>query len=165
MHKPHTIEFLDPTEFKVLKVIQIEGPKHNWFTGHLAYLRDFTGADGYNHQTNDLLDQKILDVVKQSLPDSFLRYSIDILFKGELEDNLNGIRGGSEKGITIQFNPLLPFESDSQFVRKQFYAYRINFNIRLLFTEKEKQQYINDYLMCYLPHNELENYIKTIKAV
>lgn len=36
-----TIEFFPMNEFFVLKVIQIEGPEWNWFTGYLPYLRTF----------------------------------------------------------------------------------------------------------------------------
>lgn len=129
MYEPKKLSLLKPNDFKVLKVIQIEGPKHSWFTGYLPYLRNFTGDNGYNRSSSDLLDEKILDVIRQTLPDSFLKYSIDILWEGQLEENLQGIQGGSEKGLTIQFNPLLPFDLAPQFVGKDFFAYPI----RLIF--------------------------------
>lgn len=163
--EPRIIEFLNPVEFKVLKVIQVEGPKHSWFTGYLPYLRIYKGG-AYTRETNDIIDQKILDVIKQSLPDSFLRYSIDILFKGDLEENLKAIEGGSRKNITIQFNPLLPFDNIAQYVGKEFYAYPINFSARMLFSkEQDKGHYINEYVLCYLPHEQLADLIKTIQAV
>ena len=68
--------------------------------------------------------------------------------------------------ITIQFNPLLPFDNIAQYVGKQFFAYPITFNLRMLFSEDvEKRHYINDYLLSYLPHDHLEEMIKTIKAI
>jgi len=165
-NKRKVIEFLDdPKDFKVLKIIEMRAPKNSFFSGYLPYLRNYV-PNSYTRETTDLIDEKILDVIKQSLPESFLRYSIDILFKGDLEENLRSIEGGSRKNITIQFNPLLPYSNLDQFVGKQFSAYPINFNARMLFsTDLDNRHYINDYLLCHIPYETLDEAIKTITTI
>lgn len=78
-----TIEILPPEEFKVLKVIQIEGPQWNWFTGYIPYIRKFNSKE-YNSEKDDIIDERLLLTLKQNYPNSFLRFSIDIFFKGQL---------------------------------------------------------------------------------
>lgn len=162
--KPRLIELIPSTEFKVLKIIRIEGPKYSPFAGYLPYLRNLTQE--YNDKTNDSLDEVILNTIKQNLPDSYLTKSRNIVFKGELEDDLTAIEGGSKKNITIQFNPLIPTEDFAKLVGKTFHAYPVKFKARMLFSEgSDKKHYLNDYLMCSLPTPDLEQLLKTIQVI
>lgn len=160
-----TIEFLPMNEFSVLKVIQIEGPEWNWFTGYLPYLRTFNHKV-YDSQKGDYLDEKILETVKQTLPKSFLRFSEEILFKGQLDDRLRTLEGGSRKNVTIQFFPLIPYEQAPTILGRQFAAYPIGFDMRLLFKEgSEKKHNILDFFLCNLPFDKIDDIVKTIKPI
>lgn len=161
---PRPIELLPQTEFKVLKVIKLEGPKHSPFSGYLPYLRDLTKE--YTEKNTDAIDEVIIDVIKTSLPDSFLVRSINILFKGILDDNLKSINGGSEKDITIQFSPELPNGDFEQISGKQLYTYLLNFKARMLFSkDSDKKHYIHNHLICSLPHENLKELVKSIQPV
>ncbi|MBN2520416.1 MAG: hypothetical protein JXB17_07930 [Bacteroidales bacterium] len=78
------------------------------------------------------------------------------------------MEGGSRKDLTIQFFPLIPFldvpgYSES---KKEFHAYPLVFDIRLLFKEgNEKIHHINDFFICNLPYNIIDEKIKTIKPI
>lgn len=159
------IELLPMNEFSVLKVLQIEGPEWNWFTGYLPYLRNYN-PNVYDSQKGDFLDEKILETVKETLPKSFLRYNEEILFKGQLENRLRTLEGGSRKNITIQFFPLIPFEQAPTMQGRLFTAYPINFDIRLLFREgSEKKHNILDFFLCNLSFDKIDEIIKTIKPI
>ncbi len=160
--KMTTIEFLPTTDFKILKVIQIEGPEWNRFSGYLPYLRTFNPKQ-YDHKKGDILDEKILEALQHYFPNSFLRYNLEIVFKGQLEDNLNNIEGGSRKEITLQFSPDIPYELVPQLVGKTLYAYPWKFEIRLLFSENnDRKNLINGFYICSLPYDKLDDIVKTI---
>ncbi len=160
-----TIEFLPVDELKVLKVLQIVGPDWNKFTGYLPYLRTFNPKI-YDHKNGDLLDQKILETMQHYFPNSRLRYNIEILFKGQLEDNLRTLEGGSRKKITLQFSPDIPYEMLGKLAGQSFYAYPWEFEIRLLFNDsKERSELINGFYLCSLPFDNLDEIVKTIKPI
>lgn len=160
-----TIKLLPVDELKVLKVIQIEGPEWNRFTGYLPYTRIFN-PKVYDNKAGDILDEKILSVIQHYFPKSFLRYNIEILFKEQLEDNLKTLEGGSRKKVTIQFSPDIPYELLSKFSNRSFYAYPGEFEIRLLFNERsEKMEYINEFYLCSLPFDILDEIVKTVKPI
>lgn len=160
-----TMELLPMNEFYVLKIIQIEGPEWNWFTGYLPYLRVFY-PKVYDSQNGDFLDEKILETVKQTLPKSYLRFSEKILFKGQLDDRLRTLEGGSRKIVTIQFFPLIPYEQAPTMLGRQFTAYPVNFDMRLLFNEgNEKKHNILDFFICNLPYDKIDNIVQTIKPI
>lgn len=160
-----TIEILPVDELKVLKVIQIVGPDWNKFTGYLPYIRTFDPII-YDHKNSDLLDQKILEVIQLYFPDSRLQYNIEILFKGQLEDNLRTLEGGSRKKIILQFSPNIPYEMFGKLKGQSFYAYPWEFEIRLLFNDsKERSELINGFYLCSLPFDKLDEIVKTIKPI
>lgn len=157
-----TIEFLPAEEFRILKVIQIVGPEWNRFTGYLPYLRTFN-PQKYNHDKGDILDEKILEAMQHYFPKSFLRYNIQVLFKGQLDDNLKTLEGGSRKEITLQFSPDIPYDLLPKFANITFYAYPWEFQIRLLFGESnERKELINGFYLCSLPYDQLDDIVKTI---
>ncbi|MBS3915832.1 MAG: hypothetical protein KG003_15155 [Bacteroidetes bacterium] len=160
-----TIEILPESDFSVLKVIQVEGPKWNWFTGYLPYLRVFN-PKVYDSHKGDFLDEKIFEIVKQTLPNSFLRFSEEILFQGQLDDRLRTLEGGSRKSVTIQFFPLIPHELVPTMINRQFLAYPMGFDMRLLFKEgSEKKHNIIDFFLCNLPFDKIDDLVKTIKPI
>ena len=76
------------------------------------------------------------------------------------------IEGGSRKLITIQFAPLIPYNEAPNLVGREFYAYPIEFNLRLLFIENnEKMDLINDYFICNISYQNLDKLIETIKPI
>lgn len=157
-----TLEFLPMNEFSVLKVIQIEVPDWNWFTGYLPYLRTFN-TKIYDSKKGDFLDEKILETDKQNLPKSFLRFSEEILFKGQLEDRLRTLEGGSRKNVTIQFFPLIPHEQVSTMLGRQFSVYPVRFDMRLLFKEgSEKKHNLLDFFLCNLSFDKIDDIVQTI---
>jgi hypothetical protein len=159
------IHLLPPNEFKVLKIIRIDGPDWNWFTGHLPYIRKFD-PKVYKSKEGDLLDKQILSAIQDIYPSSLLRYNNDILFTNELEDNLKAIEGGTRKEIIIQFFPLLPYENLDRFIGRQLYAYPISFHLRLNFArQNDKVNLINDFFRCEIPFDKIENLVGTISAI
>jgi len=161
----NTIELLPPKEFKVLKVIQIEGHEWNWFTGYLPYLRTFNPKK-YNSIKGDVIDEKLFSVIQQAFPKSFLRYNVNILFKNQLKEFIENIEGGSRKNITVQFFPLIPYQNVHTLVGKEFTAYALNFGLRLLFNKSEmKKHHINDFFLCDIPYNIIDEKIKTIQTI
>ncbi|MFT3823923.1 MAG: hypothetical protein QM731_08380 [Chitinophagaceae bacterium] len=159
------IQLLPHEEFKVLKIIRIDGPEWNWFTGHLPYLRTFDPKT-YDSMKGDLLDERILSTIQQNYPQATLRYNNDILFKGELEDNLKWIEGGTRKDITIQFFPLIPYDIIAEFVGRDFFAYPFNFQLRLnLGSQNQKLEWIHDFFLCNLPHDKITELVKTIQPI
>lgn len=159
------IQLLPPEEFKVLKIIRIDGPEWNWFSGQLPYLRTFN-PKMYDSKKGDLLDEKILLAIQQNYPHATLRLSNDILFKGELEDNLKGIEGSTRKDITIQFSPLIPYDNIAEFVDRELFAYPFNFQLRLnIGSSIQKLEWIHDFFLCNLPYNKITELVKTIQPV
>lgn len=159
------IEFLSPEEFKVLKVIQIVGPDWNKFTGYLPYLRTFN-TKVYDHKNGDIVDNKILEVLQNYFPKSFLRYNIEVLFKGQLENNLKTLEGGSRKKITLQFTPDVSYDLLPKLVGRTFHAYPWEFEIRLLFNENnERSNLINGFYLCSIPFDKVDDIVKTIKPI
>jgi len=100
-----TLELLPLNEFIVLKVIQIVGPEWNLFKGYLPYLRTYDSKK-YNSYNGDFLDEIILNSLQQTLPQTKTVSTYEILFKGQLEEIMNIIKGVSLKDISIEFFPL-----------------------------------------------------------
>lgn len=160
-----TIEFLPMEEFQVLKVIKIEGPEWNRFSGYLPYTRIFNPKK-YDDKKGDILDEKILSSVQHYFPNSYLRYNIEILFKGQLDDNLQILEGGSRKKITIQFTPDVPYDRLPALASRTYYAYPREFEMRLLFGEKsEKMEFLNGFYLCSLPFDIIDDIVKTVKPI
>lgn len=160
-----TIEFLPTDDFKVLKVIQVEGHEWHPFTGYLPYLRKFV-PKVYNEDSNDLVDEKILEAIKHNYPKSSLRYSDNIVFKGQLMDQLKRLEGGTRKKIEIRFSPHIPYEMMPRLVNREFYIYPWKFELRLLFNESpKKKEMINGFFLCSLPFEQLDELVKTIEPV
>jgi hypothetical protein len=118
----------------------------------------------YDSEKGDILDERILDTIKQSYPGSKLSSNVNILFQNQLEESLKQIDCETKRALTIQFFPMLPFENIQQFAGKEFYAYPFPFSLRILMIpDKNKMEFIHDFLTCYLPYNEIERLVKTIQ--
>lgn len=159
------IQLLPAEEFKVLKIIRIDGPDWNRFTAHLPYIRTFN-PEKYNSKKGDLLDEKILSSIKEIYPTSLLRYNIDILFKGELEDNLRYIERPTKKDIIIQFFPHIDYDQIRELEGREFSFYPLTFSLRIdISMDKENIQLINDFYRCDIPHAEINELVKTIRVI
>lgn len=159
------IQLLPFEEFKVLKVIRIDGPEWNWFSGYLPYLRTFNPKT-YDSKRGDLLDEKILSAIQENFPQAKVHYSNEILFKEELEDNLKRIEGGTRKDITFQFFPLIPYDNIAEFVGREFFAYPFIFQLRInLGTSNQKLERIHEFFLCNLPYDKITQLVKTIRPV
>lgn len=160
-----TLEVLPAQDVKVLKVIQIEGPDWNRFSGYVAYTREFN-PKVYDNIAGDILDERILSTICHYYPNSSLKYNIEIFFKGQLEDNLRMLEGGTRKKITIQLTPDIPYELMSSLVNQTFHAYPLEFEMKLLFGAKsEKLEHINEFYLCSIPYEILDEKAKTIKPI
>lgn len=159
----HKIEFLPEKDFKILKVIEIIGPNWNRFNGYLSYLRNF---DKENYESGDILDEKILSTIKQTMPLSYLRLNEKILFKDQLEEIQSRINMPKKMNLTIQLFPLIPNENIFEFAGKEFNAYPYNFNINIIHHEKnDYMSLIHNYLICNIPHDIIDDISKTIKPL
>jgi len=159
------IEFLPVEEFKVLKVIKVVGNEWNKFSGYLPYIRKFDSIN-YDSKIGDETDEKILTILRNSFPNSNLWINEEILFKGQLDNLLKSIEGGSRKLITIQFAPLISFNEAPGLAGQTFHAYPFGFDLRLQMGEdKEKMDLINDYFICNVPYKKIDEIIKTIKPI
>lgn len=158
-----TIELLPNNEFSVLKVIQIEGPESNWFMGYIPYLRTFN-PKLYNTEKGDLLDENILSAIKETMPKSFLLFSEDIFFKGQLEERLKTLKSVYTFNMTIEFFPLISYEELLALGDRQFTTYTINLDMKLIFREGMKRSFLNQFCFCKIPYDQLDEIIKTIKT-
>lgn len=60
------IQLLPQDEFNVFKIIRIEGPEWNQFTGHLINLRTFNPKT-YDSKKGDPLDEKINTDIQKNI--------------------------------------------------------------------------------------------------
>jgi len=158
------IQFLEINDFRVLKIIRIEGPEWNNFTGYFYYKRFFT--KDYNSETNDLLDNLILKSIKELNPKSTLCVNKDVLFKGEFEDILKGYTGGTSIDLTIRFTPHIPFDRIYEIAGKELYEYFPKFKLNLFLSENnEKLKHINNFAISYVPFDEIDNFGKLLKTI
>lgn len=155
------IKLLNINDRKYLRIIQIEGPEWNKFTGYLPYSRDISVGE------NDFLDDELLNSLKTLFPNSFLRSNSILFYENQLQQNLNTIIGGTDKNIEIQFSPKLDFNNITPAIASRtFYAYPRNFNIRLLLNKGDQRiENINTFTLCMIEHKKLDDIIKTIKAI
>lgn len=160
-----TLEFLPVSEFKVLKIIEIHGKSWNRFFGFLPYLRSFN-KDLYDKETltstNDELDERILAIIQADYPEATISTK-NIFFKGELEERLQLMAGGTTLPVTIQLFPLIPFIEANQFQGRTFSAYPLQLSLRLhLPPNSEKLNHIRDYYLCNLPYDRIDRLAETI---
>jgi hypothetical protein len=155
-----TLELLPLNEFKLLKVIQVVGPEWNLFKGYLPYIRSYDP----NNFEGDLLDEKILESLQQTLPQTKIVNTYKILFKGQLEEIKNTLKGACTKEICIELFPFIPFEIASQFEGKTFTGYSLNLSIMLHWARNsDAQNNIQDVYICTIDHDKIDNFIKTIR--
>lgn len=163
------IELLPEVEYRILKVIRVEGSDWNPFTAYLPYTRAFDPAKydrdkGYDK--GDELDAALLSVVQELYPRSILRYNQTILFKGELERGLNAIRGGVTKPVAVTFLPLIPYDELRYYAGKSLPSGQLDLTLRIhLGPKNERLEYIYSDFICYLPPGQLEKFLPTIRAV
>jgi hypothetical protein len=159
------MKLLPLEDMKNLRVIEIQGNNYYWFLGYFAYLRDIT--PGYNTDAGDILDEQILKSFQSIYPDSHFRFSNNILFEGELDDNLKRVAGRIQKIITIQFCPILPFASHpDEYLGKEFFAYPKQFQIRVADDSAiQSRQHLQDFYLCHIPHDLIKSLVESIYPI
>lgn len=155
---------LNPTEFKVLRVLKLKGHSFNPFIGYLPYLRKFD-PEKYDPIQGDALDAQIMKCLQASFSDCSLYLTSNILFENQLDGFLKQLEMASRKQITMQVSPLIPYHEAPSLVGKTFHAYPIGFSLRVSINDSEKIESINDYFICHIPYAEVDDVIKTIQAV
>lgn len=93
---------LSSREFKVLKVIQFEGPEWDYFLGLIPYLRTYDPKN-YDHLKGDELDEKILSLIQERFPKSRFCRSEVIVFKEQLERAKKTMKSEHQKSLIFQF--------------------------------------------------------------
>ena len=155
------ITFLNPLAFRVLKVIRVDGPEWNRFTGFIAYIRRFTRD--YQSEKKDYVDDLIFETIRQIYPTAYLYINKDILFEGEKEDLLKYYQGGTLIDFTIRFSPSIPFELVESLAGKEFFEYHPKFEFHLyLNPDDTKIQHINNFAIAYIPFDKLEDFHEKI---
>lgn len=159
----HEIELLPKEEIKILKVFQIRGPEWHPFIGYFSYLRDFNPPE-YNYVEGDILDKSILNTLQSIYPQTKLYLNYQVFFKGHMEYYLKFFRQGILKKIKIQFEPIIPYDQLHSFLGKNLRTHLLSFNLYIVMGyKKDEEKLINDYFLCRIPHDMLDNIIKTIK--
>lgn len=159
-------KFLPQHQHLNLKVISIEGPEWNGFTGYLAYARSL--EETYDYVKGDELDIELLEVIQKSFPNSILSENCRIMLEGELDEGLENLRYGTIKTYTIVFIPQIdiPYEELRFHIGRSFTGYRMDFKMRLQINEtNESYKYIPDSGICYINHEKLDNLITTISPL
>lgn len=158
------IQFLSIEDFRVLKIIKIQGPEWNNFTGYIYYKRLLSKK--YQSSTPDYIDDLIINSIKELYPGSTLVVNKDILFKGELEDILKGYTGGTSIDFTIRFTPQIPYEKVFSLVGRKFHEYIPKFKLNLFLNEgNEKIHHISDFGIAYIPFEQIDDFNNRIKTI
>ena len=123
------IEVLKVDELRVLRVIRIEGPDWNHFTGYIHYKRILTPE--YSAATIDLLDELIFNALKNLYSNSSRYYNVNIFFKGEYEDYLKTIRGATTLEFTIRLSPEIRVANVWKLTGQRFTEYLPKFKCEL----------------------------------
>ncbi|HMV08131.1 MAG TPA: hypothetical protein PK325_01110 [Cyclobacteriaceae bacterium] len=157
------IQFLDLDRLRVLRVIRIDGPDWNSFTGYIHYRRHFT--KDYNCKTLDLLDDLIFEGVKQMYKSSTRYIDKDILFKGEYEDYLRIIQGGKMIELTLKLTPQIPHDKIWDLVGREFTEYHLTFpfNLQLLGEDKRLNHVLNFGAVTF-PFDSIENIPRILRT-
>jgi hypothetical protein len=157
------IKLLSERAFRVLRVIRVDGPEWNRFTGFISYQRELT--HNYQSGTPDYVDELIFETIKHIYPDAFLYVNKNILFDGEFDDILKSFQGGTSIDFTIRFSPSIPYELVTNLVGQEFFEYYPKFKFNLFLNpDSEKIQHIIDYAIAYIPYPELEDFHKKINS-
>jgi hypothetical protein len=158
------IQLLNLNDLRVLKVIKVLGPDWNRFTGYLHYKRYLTKE--YNSETTDILDELILAAIKDLFPDSRLWLNKNILFKGEYEDILERVKGGSSIELTIRFIPQIPYDKIHELYGKDLSEYYERFKLNLMLgADSEKIQDIHKFAISYIPFEKIDEFSRLIKTI
>lgn len=161
-----TLKILPKSEFKNLKIIRVVGPEWNSFTGYLPYER--TLKNEYDYEQGDELDKNLLEAIQKSFPNSNLLENRLIILEGDLEEQLNRLKSGSEKKLTVNFFPFIDIPIDQLLMHRgrSFNHYLIDFKLRLMIsTQNEKYNNINDSVMCDVHYEKIDELIETIKPL
>lgn len=159
------IEFLNQSEFKVLKVIQVEQiNKFHYFSGYAYYLRTLTEA--YNEKTNDYIDDLILKGIKISFPDSKCILSKNILFKGQLDEILLRFAGKKDIDFSITFLPNIPLEKYKEVYRKDIFicTKQLFFNYNSA-SNNDIKLYVNTNVQADIEYDKLTDFSDDIESI
>jgi len=154
-------QLLPNEKFRVLKVIRVDGPEWNKFTGFISYKRFLTPE--YQSLTPDYVDDLIFETIKNIYPNPYLYVNKDILFEGEYEDILKSYQGGTSIDFTIRFSPTIPYEMAAKLVGQEFFEYFPKFKFNLFLNPgNEKIKLIIDFVITYIPFDQIDDFNKKI---
>ena len=163
-HMETLIQFLDIDKFKVLRVVRVDGPDWNPFTGYVHYKRQFTKE--YNSKTFDLLDNLIFDGIKQMYKNSVRYIDKDILFKGEYEDYLKIIKGGKSTKLTLRLTPQIPHDRIWDLVDKELKEYHLPLQFEILLLGNDiRLNHILDFGMINFPFDSKDIIARSLRTL
>jgi hypothetical protein len=133
----------------------VDGPGWNPFTGYIHYKRHFTKE--YNFGTFDLLDDLIFEAVRQMYNNSMRYIDKDILFKGEYDDYLKIIKGGTSMKLILRLTPQIPHDKIWELAGREFKEYHLSFQFEILLLGGDiRLNHILDFGMINFPFNAIE---------
>lgn len=164
------IETVDRVEdVRILRILRIAGPDWNRFTAYLPYTRSFERErfdNNTGYDRGDVLDETLLAVIKQAYPRTDLYRNKLLLFKGDLENELQAIRGGVDKPSTIRLHPLFSYTDIRELLGRTFPVRETELTLRVhLAPGHEKLEHIYSDFICSLHPDQLVGLWKTFQAV
>lgn len=158
------IRLLQKENFRVLKIIKVEGNEWNHFIGYIFYKRVFT--KDYSSQTPDYIDELIFSAISKIYSTASLHLNKDILFESEYEDLMKRYSGNTNKDFTIRFTPDFSKQNIWKLVGKEFTEYHPKFKFNLfLYPQNNNLELVEDFGIGYIPFDKLNDFKDKLKTI
>lgn len=158
------VKILNETDFRVYKLIKIDGDEYNPFIGYIHYKRFLT--KDYNSKTSDdYLDNLILEAIKKVYPTANLIINKDIIFEGEYDDLMKRYTKQEQTNFTIRFTPDFSNQDIWQLAGQEFVEYHPKFIFNIISFQENTMDFINDFGIAYIPFDKLKDFDKKLKTI
>jgi len=160
---------LSESPIEVLHTLSLKGPSWTPFSATVSYIRII--APGQDPKVDDLIDTQIIHALEQYNITVAIRYRTPLIYRNQLELLVKALAGTATKKLEVQFNPDLPNELLQRMVqtgeRPVFNAYFFNLLLAVYHPAagSEDFQDIPAFILCEIPHGELDALVKTIRPV
>lgn len=164
-YQERTLTLRKELPLEVFKAIRIRNAYPEKYTAHLIYLRQYS-AD-YNIEHGDILDARILHMVRSRFEDAVMWCSELLLTDQQFETCLDITKGGAEKSVIFYFNPETDYATYVALNEKGLLkSYYLGLRMTFWFDDKDPRiQSVPNEVLVQVPLAELDKLIKTIKRV
>lgn len=159
-------KLLDPTEWKILRVIEFSDHKTYPFYAYLPYLRDLNiGNFDTAHHLDDI-DNKILAEIKKIYPNVKLIYNIKLIWTNQLDYYLQIINRPDSIDFNLHFEPKITYDQ----IKTSEYEYvhiikRLKLQISFIVNKPENINFILNSYPITLDYLNFRENVRTINPI